>query len=327
MITRLEISGLFDLYSYDLKFEDDAINIITGPNGYGKTTILRIINSLYTKDFESLMNLRFKKLIYHFDGKVLSVKQTIDSIEEGDSSDLPTENKVSLDFQFYSESDGNAQPYAFTLTSDEKELTDSVTSGGFELFMNSRQCFFISDDRLVSKKTDTINSSLPIASDLLSMDIGIFKSLLCKYGFGDEEKQKLHPEFYSKVEVFKSIIANSYFADKTMQISLMYGIRFQSHNPLKEFIDIQKLSSGEKHILIQTLELLFIAKDGMVAMVDEPELSFHPAWLNQYIPNIEKIQKVKALEGKRFQVILATHSPSLIGQRWDKCIDLYENRL
>lgn len=57
MITRLEISGLFDLYSYDLRFEDDAINIITGPNGYGKTTILRIINSLYTKDFVSLMNL------------------------------------------------------------------------------------------------------------------------------------------------------------------------------------------------------------------------------------------------------------------------------
>ena len=48
MITRLEISGLFDLYSYDLRFEDDAINIITGPNGYGKL-LFSVLSTAYTQ--------------------------------------------------------------------------------------------------------------------------------------------------------------------------------------------------------------------------------------------------------------------------------------
>lgn len=37
MIKRLVIKGLYELYSYDLKFENNPnVQIITGPNGFGK---------------------------------------------------------------------------------------------------------------------------------------------------------------------------------------------------------------------------------------------------------------------------------------------------
>ena len=51
LITSFSIKKLFGLYSYEFKLEEDQnIFLITGPNGYGKTTILTIINNLYLKD-------------------------------------------------------------------------------------------------------------------------------------------------------------------------------------------------------------------------------------------------------------------------------------
>ena len=45
MIEQLIIRDLYDLYSYDIKFKNEPnIQIITGPNGFGKTTILQIVS-------------------------------------------------------------------------------------------------------------------------------------------------------------------------------------------------------------------------------------------------------------------------------------------
>ena len=52
MIKQLIISDLYDLYSYDIKFENEPnIQIITGPNGFGKTTILQIVSHFYSGKF------------------------------------------------------------------------------------------------------------------------------------------------------------------------------------------------------------------------------------------------------------------------------------
>lgn len=71
MLQSLDIKGLFGLYSYNLKFqtcEKDAITFITGPNGYGKTTILSLIHALYIYDFDffksSLIDESWKELHY-----------------------------------------------------------------------------------------------------------------------------------------------------------------------------------------------------------------------------------------------------------------------
>ena len=52
MIKQLIIRDLYDLYSYDIKFENEPnIQIITGPNGFGKTTILQIVSHFYSGKF------------------------------------------------------------------------------------------------------------------------------------------------------------------------------------------------------------------------------------------------------------------------------------
>ena len=41
---------------------------------------------------------------------------------------------------------------------------------------------------------------------------------------------------------------------------------------------------------------------------------------------LEKIQGFKLEEGREMQIILATHSPMLVGGRWDETLDLYTLR-
>ena len=53
MLNSIYIEDLYGLYNYTLNFtqgEDKQLKIITGPNGYGKTTILQLIYALLCKD-------------------------------------------------------------------------------------------------------------------------------------------------------------------------------------------------------------------------------------------------------------------------------------
>lgn len=47
MIKEISVDRLFGLYTYRLEFANDLhIKFITGPNGYGKTTVLSFIDSI-----------------------------------------------------------------------------------------------------------------------------------------------------------------------------------------------------------------------------------------------------------------------------------------
>ena len=71
MIKRLVIKGLYELYSYDLKFENNPnVQIITGPNGFGKTTILQIINHFCSRHFWYFYFLPFDNIEISLDDDV-----------------------------------------------------------------------------------------------------------------------------------------------------------------------------------------------------------------------------------------------------------------
>lgn len=105
-IIKLCIKKLFDLYDYDISFEEENITIITGPNGYGKTTILQIINSLNVGRLSYLYTIKFDSIRFEFDdGKILYIKQTEvnslgDDIKEEDVRDTLSKEVV---FEFIKE--------------------------------------------------------------------------------------------------------------------------------------------------------------------------------------------------------------------------------
>ena len=83
MLKSLEITKLFGRFDYNLSFPQGGIMIITGPNGYGKSTILRILNNLCNDSFEKVLSYSFETLtiVCENDNGELRLKITKDENE------------------------------------------------------------------------------------------------------------------------------------------------------------------------------------------------------------------------------------------------------
>lgn len=79
---------------------------------------------------------------------------------------------------------------------------------------------------------------------------------------------------------------------------------------------VNLLSSGETQIVILFALAAFESHDGSVFVVDEPELSLHPKWQKDFMESFLK------LCGDKSQVIVATHSPEIVGRRKSNCVFL-----
>jgi predicted ATP-binding protein involved in virulence len=84
---------------------------------------------------------------------------------------------------------------------------------------------------------------------------------------------------------------------------------------------ITSLSSGERQLVVILTHLAFNpqAKRANVLIIDEPELSLHLRWQELFVDAV-----TTASPG--VQVILATHSPSIIKGRIESCVDVEEAR-
>jgi ABC-type lipoprotein export system ATPase subunit len=80
-IRKLIIERLFDIFDHDIPFKtEDRVTIIHGPNGVGKTTILKLLADLFGKRFHFLRVCPYKKLGIEFDEKprrILSVERLL----------------------------------------------------------------------------------------------------------------------------------------------------------------------------------------------------------------------------------------------------------
>ena len=77
-------------------------------------------------------------------------------------------------------------------------------------------------------------------------------------------------------------------------------------NSQGEEFNINKLSSGEKQLFLRTLSIKMLEPEDSIILIDEPELSLHPKWQQQIIKVYQSI-------GKNNQIIVATHSPHILG--------------
>lgn len=90
-------------------------------------------------------------------------------------------------------------------------------------------------------------------------------------------------------------------------------------NSQGEEFDINELSSGEKQLFLRTLSIKMLEPEDSIILIDEPELSLHPKWQQQIIKVYQSI-------GKNNQIIVATHSPHLLGSvRSENIIILSKN--
>lgn len=120
-----------------------------------------------------------------------------------------------------------------------------------------------------------------------------------------------------KLQLFTSRIESLNFTNKSITYSPEKGIVIQGSDG--KFLNIEKLSSGEQNEIIMLYYMIFEVADNTILLIDEPEISLHVAWQNMFMQNLQEIA-----EKKNLQVIVATHSPQIIGNRWRECFDLCE---
>jgi len=103
------------------------------------------------------------------------------------------------------------------------------------------------------------------------------------------------------------------------------GLQFNESGDLcvkmkqKSLEPLTSLSSGESQLVVILTHLAFnpAATSANVFIVDEPELSLHVKWQETFVPAIRKANP-------ELQVILATHSPSIVLDMTRFCVDLSE---
>ncbi|MEB3282447.1 MAG: AAA family ATPase [Lyngbya sp.] len=140
------------------------------------------------------------------------------------------------------------------------------------------------------------------------------KSILSVYVEDVEKKLKVFSEISSKIDLFKKIV-ESRFSYKKMSITKDKGFTFTTlnGNPLSPI----NLSSGEQHELVMLYELLFKVQPNSLILIDEPEISLHVAWQVEFLNDLQDILKLA-----NFDVLIATHSPDIINERWDLTVEL-----
>ena len=85
-----------------------------------------------------------------------------------------------------------------------------------------------------------------------------------------------------------------------------------------ELINHTQLSSGEKQLLLILIKVFLQEKQPAILLMDEPEQSLHIRW-QQYL--IEAIRKLNP----NCQLILTTHSPSILSMGWSDKIVYMDN--
>lgn len=132
-----------------------------------------------------------------------------------------------------------------------------------------------------------------------------------------EEKLEIFKDLLARLNLFTSILNERRFAFKKIHVSKDEGFRFLTKN--NEVLPLTELSSGEQQEVILLFELLFKVKPGTLVLIDEPEISLHVAWQKEFLNDLIKITDLQ-----KINTIIATHSPQIVGERWDLTVDLEE---
>lgn len=175
MLRSLKIRKLFNIYDYEIVLSNTLpglpkdIKFLTGPNGMGKSTILRLINSLYKGDYIYFLAVPFDTLEFKFDSCSICFSQTKEQIETDEHSDLPVDNFVTrVKCNFTTKGEKPVGEYAEWILQNNQKGTVVENLTNMQMFFESEKCIYISENRLHTE----------FDADDATIDVNYIKNLL-----------------------------------------------------------------------------------------------------------------------------------------------------
>lgn len=346
MLESIAIKKLFGLFDYHIKFDTvENITILTGPNGYGKTTILNIIYHFFNRNSEYFQKLNFASITFYFQNqKTVELKKG-----EHNVFDDILQTKVYLikeqrlikpvleNIETDDKSGKNKKTFLNTIELYAEELKKLIEEKQLEAYQIAQKLDSSFPKRLIEAKTvvdePIFKKRFAELKDKQSklQQFGIATSaqeipdynvesakVLSVYLNDSEEKLKIYDDLLAKIELFVNIINQKDFAFKSIKISSDKGFSFYQNKQQQE-LSLTDLSSGEQQEVVLLYELLFKTTPNTLILIDEPEISLHVLWQKAFIDDLQKIAAIK-----KINFLVSTHSPQIINNHWDLTRDLYD---
>lgn len=158
------------------------------------------------------------------------------------------------------------------------------------------------------------NAAYPF--DITSLDNldGTQRSVMTLYVQDTAQKLGVLDDLSRRVELLRDNV-NGKFKHKSIKFDRDNG--FTASGVDGRLLDLDALSSGEQHELVLLYDLLFRVQPNTLVLIDEPELSLHVLWQKRFLPDLLEI-----VQTAKFDALVATHSPFIVGSHHDLMVAL-----
>ncbi|MEQ9667347.1 AAA family ATPase [Coleofasciculus sp. G2-EDA-02] len=356
-IKEISITDLFGVFNHVIPLNlEEHITIIYGKNGVGKTKLLKLIYEICSSVCYETPTIPFSQLTLSFDnGKMLNVDgKKIENSPEGHELFLNQIDSIysQINVRFIeddrllnSTSNNRTQQYnrqsmLRAVSNYAQELSKNIQAkltayGTLSQSLDRTFPARVVQQKQIPELTDkTFKDKLNQLEEKRSklMDYGLLvkdensgikiqedidestKKILSVYIEDAEKKLSLFDDMARKIDLLQRIINNK-FHYKNINISKDRGFTFATDDG--KILHPANLSSGEQHELVLLYELLFKVEPNSLILIDEPELSLHVEWQVQFLKDLQEITQLSNID-----VLIATHSPDIIHDRWDLTVEL-----
>lgn len=201
---------------------------------------------------------------------------------------------------------------------DASETSEKSTKDQF-LDSNGRQRvheYFSGLRDLIKSRWDKSDESTRLLLLLNANQFKKIQELITAY----EKLEKDQITAFHKIKTYIDVV-NTFFEDSAKKLvidenlnSIGFDLKNSSDTVIASSRNIKLLSSGEQQILTLLTYLAF--NDGLLFIIDEPEISLHPKWQEEFLSGVTKVMSKKA------QLVIATHSPAIVGKNTKYCKSL-----
>ncbi len=190
------------------------------------------------------------------------------------------------------------------MTFDGKQMVHKPAFGGYD----SPACFYYVNtfDVPASKKSSLSQLGLTLDQVLYQRNPDVFSFSDYRLGMLKDLRSALAKQ--ERIDKFFELI-NSLFVNtgKTIEIDDKNRVIFRKGDLI---IEMERLSAGEKQILLLLFTLFLMEDKPTVLLLDEPEISLHIEWQDRLISLMSELNP-------NCQIIMTTHSPNIFADGWE----------